>query len=324
MKTIHERALAYIGSIHSISGSNGSDSCLKAAIALIKGFGLPEDEALELLQIWNATNASPPWPIADLKHKIADAAKSPRPVGYLLASERTQIAPRTTHATRSQPTVTAELTTEEKRAQWPTFDLGTPHEHAELSSLRHVGLDVVEVALREGYLCFVTYHGYRCYAMQSGTMAQVRRLNGEPFEFAGRLIKSINLSGSVGKWLGHEFLERNPRAPVIIIEGLTGYLEALEATFRHAPEWLPLAALSASVPLEDREIALLQGRRVTIARDRGSAGAEAAVRWQNALQESGINCQIWTPPTPAKDLGDCLSNPDRANNLTTLFNQQQP
>ena len=86
MKTIQILARNYIAPIRSISGSGGHTSLLAAATALVMGYDLPEDSAMELLSEWNQTNAIPPWSDAELRHKLREAAKSGRPRGYLLAT----------------------------------------------------------------------------------------------------------------------------------------------------------------------------------------------------------------------------------------------
>lgn len=69
-----------------ISGDHGSDATFKAALALAWGFGLPDSDALPLLQEYNA-KCVPPWTDDDLLHKLegarADAEGKP-PFKYLV------------------------------------------------------------------------------------------------------------------------------------------------------------------------------------------------------------------------------------------------
>lgn len=82
---------------------------------------------------------------------------------------------------------------------------------------------------------------------------------------------------------------------------------------------MPLAAVSASVNLTQREIPLLAGREIIIARDLGAEGADAAVRWQDTLSDHGLTARIYTPPV--KDLGEALRLPNYNSNA--IFTQSQ-
>lgn len=297
MKTIHERALAYIGLIHSISGSNGHESCLKAATALIKKFGLPEDEAFELFQIWNTTNASPPWPIADLKHKISEAAKSTRPAGFLLANE-SRFTPRT-HAPRLQPPVAPETTPEQKRLLWPTFHTGSDAELRAVAALRNVAAGVVWTAYKLGMIRFGEHYGQPCFFLIEGTIGQARKMEGQPFEFHGEKVKALNLPGSKGYWFGTELLKKRPKAPVLITEGMVGWLEAAEwiSTHKDGLAFIPLAAVSAAVKIDAEILKLLCGRpRIIIAHDSDTTGVQAGIRWRKTLSTSGVQTTLWTMP----------------------------
>ncbi len=320
--SITERARRYIAGIHSISGSGGHVSALNAASALVKGFDLSAENALELLTEWNATNALPPWPLADLRHKIRDAAKSDKPSGYLLNTDHQHTSTQRPRASVPPPVANDAAAKEQQRKQWPTFRLGSAEELRALAKLRGIGHGIVWTAQREGLLRFTTAStGELCYVLTEGTLAQVRRLDGKPFtKCDGSTMKSKNLAGSVGKWLGYDYLARHLKAPVVIVEGLIGWLEAAHAiTSSGSPEWIPFAALSASVKLEAGELALLAGRRVVIARDWGSEGALAAVMWQESMAGVGVTAAIWTPPLPAKDLGEALNLP--GFDPSSIFNQ---
>ena len=56
-----------------MSGQNGHDDTFLAAQHLVRGFELPESNALTLLQEWNVA-CQPPWSEAELMHKIEQAA----------------------------------------------------------------------------------------------------------------------------------------------------------------------------------------------------------------------------------------------------------
>lgn len=82
--SILDRARKYIAkSERAVSGQNGSAPTFKAACALVKGFGLSEDDALGLMREWNVTHCEPQWSERELLHKVASAAQQPGECGYL-------------------------------------------------------------------------------------------------------------------------------------------------------------------------------------------------------------------------------------------------
>ena len=81
------RATAYLQKMSpAISGSGGHDATWKAALAVVRGFGLSLSEGYSLLASnYNAT-CQPPWSEKELRHKVESAAADARtPWGYLLA-----------------------------------------------------------------------------------------------------------------------------------------------------------------------------------------------------------------------------------------------
>ena len=72
-----------------MSGAGGHDATFKAASVLVKGFGLSPEEAQPLMEEYNA-RCSPPWSMAELRHKLssANAAPDTRPRGYLLEGKK--------------------------------------------------------------------------------------------------------------------------------------------------------------------------------------------------------------------------------------------
>lgn len=63
---------SYIRSIRAISGEHGHNHTFRAACKL-RDAGLTSEEALCELVIWNRTNASPPWSVRELLHKVQSA-----------------------------------------------------------------------------------------------------------------------------------------------------------------------------------------------------------------------------------------------------------
>jgi len=100
------RARAYLSRADpAVEGQGGSQTCFRVACALVHGFSLTDDEAMEAIGDWNAT-CSPPWSDKELRHKLSDARKHSdhtKPRGHLLVEEGQPARP--TPATRllSQP-----------------------------------------------------------------------------------------------------------------------------------------------------------------------------------------------------------------------------
>lgn len=67
-----QRPRSYIRSIRAISGQHGHNQTFRAACKL-RDAGLTPEEALCELVIWNRTNASPPWSVQELLHKVQSA-----------------------------------------------------------------------------------------------------------------------------------------------------------------------------------------------------------------------------------------------------------
>ncbi len=83
------RARGYLASIPgAVSGRGGHNQTWKAAAAMVRGFDLPQDIALDLLRSEYNPRCIPPWTEEELRHKVSDAAdKCDMPRGYLLDGE---------------------------------------------------------------------------------------------------------------------------------------------------------------------------------------------------------------------------------------------
>lgn len=64
--------VAYIAKIHAVSGQGGHNATWQA-VNVLRDSGITEAEALAAMVEWNATNADPPWTVAELLHKVRDA-----------------------------------------------------------------------------------------------------------------------------------------------------------------------------------------------------------------------------------------------------------
>jgi hypothetical protein len=67
-----------------ISGAGGHAATFKAAVVLVRGFELPESEALRVLVEQFNPRCQPPWAPWELRHKVTSAATRGRlPHGWL-------------------------------------------------------------------------------------------------------------------------------------------------------------------------------------------------------------------------------------------------
>jgi len=79
------RAKAYLAKIPpAIEGQGGSRQTFMAVLAMVRGFSLPEQDALDLLLSEYNPRCQPPWEAKELERKVRDAEQSAIPAGYLL------------------------------------------------------------------------------------------------------------------------------------------------------------------------------------------------------------------------------------------------
>lgn len=79
------RASHYISKMDpAISGSGGHLQTFKVALVLTRGFELPDDVAIDLLEREYNPRCDPPWSRRELEHKVETAAQARVPMGYLL------------------------------------------------------------------------------------------------------------------------------------------------------------------------------------------------------------------------------------------------
>lgn len=74
-----DRASAYLARMdEAISGQGGHDALYAAALAMVRGFGLSDADALRLLRSEYNGRCLPPWDDADLARKVSEARKADR------------------------------------------------------------------------------------------------------------------------------------------------------------------------------------------------------------------------------------------------------
>lgn len=85
------RAAAYLDAMPpAIAGSGGHNQTYAAATALVHGFALSPELAMDLLRTRYNLRCEPPWSERELRHKVDQAASKPheRPRGWLLEAKR--------------------------------------------------------------------------------------------------------------------------------------------------------------------------------------------------------------------------------------------
>ncbi|MBK7074608.1 MAG: bifunctional DNA primase/polymerase [Myxococcales bacterium] len=86
---IARRASAYLAELPAaVSGQDGHTTTFTAAVSLVRGFDLSQDDAFALLAAEYNPRCDPPWTEKELRHKVANAADASRMSrGYLLEVE---------------------------------------------------------------------------------------------------------------------------------------------------------------------------------------------------------------------------------------------
>lgn len=302
-----ERALRYLEVMPpSVQGKAGSLSLFNACCALRRGFDLDFDTAWPILLAWNARHCLPPWSEPELRRKLAEAAKSRRPNGYLLqpaAGSRPADRARGDPPGQGRPLAKS----------WPPFRPLTPAEVQTIAALRQVPAAAVCGLVRHGFLWAASVDCQDCYLIREADFVQARPLDGSSFAGpGGTRLKAKNLPGSRGAFLGQSWLG-GPEVRVLIVEGAVALLEAFVAQEWVDPpsSWTVLAATSASSRFA-RDPGLLRrlaGRKIRLLPDADAAGLQAAASWAAELDLAGCEVSRACLPPGIKDLGPLVANP---------------
>jgi hypothetical protein len=288
---LSERITRYLAAMPaSISGAGGDNAVTKAAWALIHGFGLTPEQALPFLSAYNA-NASPPWPESVLPQKLAGADRAGGVRGYLLRDTAT---PGRIH----RPPPTPALAPPKPPRPRPETRRPTPEVMEQIATLRGVSGGAVYLASAHGCLSVGTNRGLPAFFFHGDGVFQARRLDG--MKWAGKdgvTFKADTIGPVTGFGIGCGITKHT--TAVIIVEGLAGLLEAMEAVLRADNEAGGchegigvLAAVSATSRLSDKQAVYLSTRRVLILADEGHAGAQAAKGWRRAIKDAGGTPQV--------------------------------
>jgi hypothetical protein len=163
-----------------------------------------------------------------------------------------------------------------------------------------------------------TYQGRECFAFsgRKTSFRQIRHMDGSPIIIHDRTEKAKALPGSRGHWIDEVGAMDGATVipagfPVIIVEGLPGILEAVEARMRAddisrrtVRAWI-IARVSAGHPVTRPLLSSLDGRRVRIIADNDESGRKSASELHVRIKAAGGFPEIILPPG-GKDLGDSL------------------
>lgn len=339
-----------------ISGSGGHCATYLVARTLVKDFDLPEGQALKLLAEWNQTHADPPWPEADLRHKVQEAAKSTGARARLLKDKPGWNAP---WPASSHPR-------QEPAGGWGGL-VATSHSPPPLTGTRPVTSDEAQAivqsrGLEMASVCFPAMHGMLrqviggagdppCWLVADGPewpdmisraeppspshayFAEARRLDRHAFQHGA---KAHTWKGSRKDWLlGASFLRNPAWRFVLIVEGPPDWLAALQLAdhlecHENLLPVLPLAICGKSISrFHSEALAGLKGRAVLVMPDNddGTGGDEKTViQWIKVFKAAGaawvnpFTLDGYTKPdgSPAKDLNDVLADTGLTRNPAFL------
>jgi hypothetical protein len=320
---VSERARLYVSRIHSISEAGGDAALLKAARAVVCGLDIPAEEALRILTDWNATNASPPWPEAAIRQKIASAQRWGSHRGYLLEGERSGVS------TYSPPLPTAPAPVQRPSRPIPAMRIPTNEEMVVIAKIRGISPAAVCLAALHGVLAVGVNRGLPAYFLRGRGITQARRMDGEKWEISGKQVKADTIGAVCGFGIS---IGLNPNTRrVLMVEGLAGALEAAEAVQRaddaagECREGVGvLAAYNASSRLSDEQAEYLATRSILILGDAGEPGLEAAKKWRRRIRNAG-GADVTASQFSSGDLGTALSaSPDCPPEIIQFLNQPQP
>jgi hypothetical protein len=322
MISIHERAWRYVAGIESVPKAGGSTAAFTVALALSRGFNLSRDEAWPILIKWNRSNARPPWSEAELRHKLDDAIKNgAKPFGFLL-NEAVKV-PRVLQPMAPVPPPAESPDPAADRAKWPALRPLSTEEARTLADLRNVPVEAVAILESAGLLQAGTYQSRPCYFIREADFCQARALDGKPLQTKDGPAKSVNLKGSRGAFFGAALLGSQgitgEAAPVLLVEGCVGLLEAVATAYvanqDHA--WTCLAATSSGSRFERAPelLARLAGRRVRIIPDLDPSGVKGATSWESDLIAAGATVDLFELPEGIADLGPLVAAPDHHRSI---------
>jgi hypothetical protein len=171
-------------------------------------------------------------------------------------------------------------------------------------------------------LVFGCFAGYQVYGVtdQTGSILEVRRLDGKPFPAAGNLaerkshaVRNSHKRHPVG------IMEAQDCSHVIVTEGIPDFLAAHDLIIRAQANGVmpiacaPIALLCANVAIDDTVLPIFKGKfvRILYHHDANGAGWNGARRWQQQVVRAGaFSCDFFhfknVTGAAVKDLNEYL------------------
>ena len=243
-----ERACRYVDKMPpAISGQRGHDRTFRVACILRKGFGLDEEQAMQIMRRYNQ-RCQPPWTEKELRHKVQDAGRVGGPVGYMLGAidedySRVRIPRYKWNPPKRRLTLhDAALKALEQYAQeeHQLISTGLPP----LDSALGGGLDFGEVVIVAGR----PSHGKSVFGLQ---MSNQVALLGHPALFVSEEMSALAVGKRMVQYVSDQPVEYWPMrqesvkraiddhfqrlAPILLVESC-GTVESLEAEVKRAVE----------------------------------------------------------------------------------------
>ena len=195
---------------------------------------------------------------------------------------------------------------------------GTDRELEALAALRGVSVEAVTTLQSLRRLSFGRHCGHSAFFIGKGDYWQAKRLDGELWFGSG---KCITASGNPPNFIAANF---NPDTTthIILLEGLVGILEGVEAVLRCCDSLGTVAVVGSynkCSRLTGEQARHLSQRRVLIVSDNDSGGLEASAAWEQSILLFGAEVER-VAPTTEKDLGDVLKHsPDPPEAFARFF-----
>ncbi len=298
----------------SVSRCGGDEALTKAAWHLVHGYDLTPDEALPHLRRYNDA-ASPPWPESALLAKLNSADRKGGNRGWLR---------RPGEGERKNKPAPAPAPPKPPRPRPETF-IPNDTEIAEIARVRGISPAAVSLAVANGVLSVGTNRELPAYFLHGPGIFQAKRLDGEKWKMRDGSESKVDTYFPV-KGFGIRCGINQHTRTVIIIEGLVGLLEAVEAVQRAEDEsgecWEGvgvIAAYSKASVLSNKNATYLSTRHVMILADAGEPGLKAAKGWRRAIKAAGGSARI--RQFVQGDLGDELKRSPRCPDYLTEFNR---
>jgi len=321
------RARAYLAKIPpAIEGKGGHTQTFKAAMHMVLGFDLTDEQAFILMKVWNV-RCHPRWSDDELHYKIREARnKGEMPVGHHLGSNIRLARPTNSPESLALPFPEPMQSKSWLRDQWPPFTRLTGDGVKRVAALR--GITDADVYLADPLLGsplrLSVVDGHPVVVFHQDQFAQARRLDRQLLDSSNGPIKAKNFPGSEGAFVGMPHTLSQFRV-VFLIEGVFGLLDFF-AAFRLAgyPPCVAVVAATSGNSRFKRQPAWLPrfaGANIRILPDNDPVGSSAAQSWHNDLSLVARSVAIWPLPSHVYDLGDLVKNPSPTNiqTLTTLL-----